>query len=166
MLSRRESISMFTCVEEDRVRRFASTVSPARRAAFTAPLLLLQGCSELVRHGFVSEGLVVLVGDLRFKSGNRVEFLRLCSSETCQCAKHCAVDFGDFGVLHCVHQCVLGASRAALRLGRCVLFTKGCDQRGILQLLLSAVLLLLTVVAGAASSDCSIEGVLLSSFLR
>ena len=51
---------MFTCVEEDRVRRFASTVSPARRAAFTAPVLLLQGCSELVRHGFVSEGLVVL----------------------------------------------------------------------------------------------------------
>ena len=99
----------------------------------------------------------------RFKSGNRVEFLRLCSTETCQCAKHCASDFGDVGVLHCVHQCVLGASRVALRLGRCVLFTKGCDQRDILQHLLSALLLLLTVVAGAASSDCSIEGVLLSS---
>ena len=43
------------------------------------------------------------------------------------------------------------------------LFTKGCDQRDILQHLLSALLLLLTVVAGAASSDCSIESVLLSS---
>ena len=62
----------------------------------------------------------------------------LCSSETCQCAKHCAFDFGDFGVLHGVHQCVLGASRVALRLGRCVLLTEGCDQRGILQHLLSA----------------------------
>ena len=158
MLSRRESISTFTSVEEDRVRRFASTVSLARRTAFTAPVLLLQGCSELMRHGFVSEGLVVLGDDLRIKSGNRVEFLRLCSSETCQCAKHCALDFGDFGVLHGVHQCVLGASRVALRLGRCVLLTEECDQRDILQHLLSASLLLLTVVAGATSSDCSIEG--------
>ena len=89
-MSKRESISMFTCVEENRVRRFASTVSPARRAAFTAPALLLQGCSELVRHGFVSEGLVVLVGDLRFKSGNHIEFLRLCSSETCQMRENTA----------------------------------------------------------------------------
>ena len=70
--------------------------------------------------------------------GNRVEFLHLCSSEKCQCAKHCALDFGDFGVLHGVHQCVLGASRVALQLGRCVLLTEGCDQRGILQHLLSA----------------------------
>ena len=45
--------------------------------------------------------------------------------ETCQCAKHCANDFGDFGVLHGVHQCVLGTSRVALRLGRCVLLTEG-----------------------------------------
>ena len=81
------------------------------------------GCPELVRHGFTSEGLAVLVDDLRFKSGNRIEFLHLCSSETCQCAKHCALEFGDFGVFHGVHQCVLGASR---------------DQRGILQHLLSA----------------------------
>ena len=43
-----ESISMFACVEEDRVLRFVSTVSSARRAAFTAPVLLLQGCPELV----------------------------------------------------------------------------------------------------------------------
>ena len=111
----------------------------------------------------MSEGLVVLVGDLRFKSGSRIEFLRLCSSETCQCAKHCANDFGDFGVLHGVHQCVLDTSRVALRLGRCVLLTEGCDQRVILQHLMSTLLLLLTGVAGAASSDCSIEGVLLSS---
>ena len=58
---------------------------------------------------------------------------------------------------------VLGASRVALQLGCCVLLTKGCDQRGILQHLLSALLLLLTGVAGAVSSDCFIEGVLLSS---
>ena len=90
-----------------------------------------------MRHGFTSESLVVLVGGLRFKSGNRIEFLHLCNSETCQCAKHCALDFGDFGVLHGVHQCVLGASRVALQLGRCVLLTEGCDQRGILQHLLS-----------------------------
>ena len=45
---------------------------------------LLQNCPELVRHGFMSEGLVVLVVDLSFKSGNRIEFLHLCSSETCQ----------------------------------------------------------------------------------
>ena len=108
----------------------------------------------------MSEGLVFLVGDLRSKLGNRVEFLRLCSSETCQCAKHCANDFVDFGVLHCVHQCVLGTSRVALRFGRCVLLTEGCDQRGILQHLLRN---LLTGVEGAAYSDCSIEGVLLSS---
>ena len=97
---------------------FVSTVSPACWAAFTAPALLAsllfffvmracnRRCLELVWHGFVSEGLVVLVGDLRSKWGNRVEFLRLCSFETCQCAKHCANVFVDFGVLHCVHQCV------------------------------------------------------------
>ena len=51
----------------------------------------------------------------------------------------------------------------ALRLGCCVLFTELCDQRGILQHLLSALLSLLTVVAGAAASDCSIEGGLLPS---
>ena len=45
--------------------------------------------------------------------------------ETCQCAKHCANDFGDFGFLHGIHQCVLGTSRVALRLGRCVLLTEG-----------------------------------------
>ena len=131
-----ESISMFACVEEDRLFLvLSSTVTPARRAASTAPALLAslpfffvmracnKRCLELVRHGFVSEGLVVLVGDLRSKSGNRVEFLRLCSSETCQYAKHCANDFVDFGVLHCVHQCVLGTSRVTLRLGCCVLLT-------------------------------------------
>ena len=73
------------------------------------------------------------------------------------------LDFGDFGVLHCIHQCVLGANRVVLRLGCCVLLARGCDQRDILQHLLSALLLLLTGVAGAAASDCSIEGVLLSS---
>ena len=68
-------------------------------------------CLEFVRHSFVSEGLVVLVCDLRFKSGNHIEFLQLCSFETCQCAKHCV---GDFGVLHGVHQCVLGAATRPL----------------------------------------------------
>ena len=101
-----------------------------------------------------------LVDDLLFKSGNRVEFLRLSSSETCQCAKHCTLDFGDFGVLPSVHQCDLDASRVVLRLGCCVLLTEECDQRGILQHLLSALLLLLSGVVGAASSNCSIEGVL------
>ena len=47
--------------------------------AFLRHARLLQNCPELVRHGFMSEGLVVLVDDLRSKSGNRVEFLRLCS---------------------------------------------------------------------------------------
>ena len=75
---------------------------------------------------------------------NRVEFFRLCSSETCQCANHCTLDFGDFGVLHGVHQCILGASRVALQLSCCVLLTEGCDQRGILQHLLRTLLLLLT----------------------
>ena len=79
-----------------------------------------------------------------------------------KCAKHCALDFGDFGVLHGVHQCVLGASRVALRLGCSVLLTEECDQRDILQHLLSA-RTWYSGVAGAASSDCSIEGVLLSS---
>ena len=37
---------------------------------------MLQSC-----YGFVLEGLVVLVGDLRFKSGNHIELLRLCRSE-------------------------------------------------------------------------------------
>ena len=70
---------------------------------------------------------------------------QLCSSEKCQYAKHCALDIGDFGVLHCD----LDASRVALRLGSCVLLTEGCDQRGILQHLLSALLLLLRELAGS-----------------
>ena len=69
----------------------------------------------------------------------------------------------DFGVFHGIHQCVLGANRVALQFGCCVLLAKGCDQRDILQHLLSALLLLLTGVAGAVSSDCSIEGGLLPS---
>ena len=80
-----------------------------------------------------------------------------------KCAKHCALDFGDFGVLHGVHQCDLGASRVALRLGCCVLLTEGCDQRDILQHLLSHFVVVRLGVAGAVSSDCSIEGELLSS---
>ena len=100
--------------------RFASTIAPTRQAAFTAPALLLHGCSELVWHGFTSESLIVLVGDLRYKSGNRVEFLNLCISETYRCVNHCTLDFGDFGILHGVHQCVLGASRVALQLGCCI----------------------------------------------
>ena len=119
------NLNVCLCGRRQGASVFVSTVSPARRAAFTAPALLAsllfffvmracnKRCLELVIHGFTSEGLVVLVGDLRSKSGNRVEFLRLCSSE------HCANDFGDFGVLHCVHQCVLGTSRVALRLGCC-----------------------------------------------
>ena len=81
----------------------------------------------------VSRRKVSLFSSVDCESGNRVEFLRLCSSETCQRAKHCAFDFGDFGVLHGVHQCVLDANRVALRLGRCVLLTEECDQRDILQ---------------------------------
>ena len=168
---------MFTCVEEDRVRQMTrdshagdfllredaqrdsshnlghqarNFVSPGTCGNCHQPSRLT--CPELVRHGFTSESLVVLVGDLRFKSVNRVEFLHLCSSETCQCAKHCANDFGDFGVLHGVHQCVLDASRVALQLGRCVLLTEGCDQRGILQHLLR------TLLTGGDLVDCCAAG--------
>ena len=115
----RVDLDVRLCGRRQGVSVFVSTVSPARRAAFTAPALLLQGSSELVWHGFVSEGLV---DDLLFKSGNRFEFLSLCSSETCQCAYHCTLDFGDFGVLHGVLQCVLGASRVALQLGCCAAY--------------------------------------------
>ena len=104
---------------------------------------VLNSCDTVSRQ----KGLVVLVCDLRFKSGNRVEFLRLCSSETCQCAKHCTLDFGDFGVLHGIHQCDLDASRVVLRLGCCVLLTKGFDQRVILQ---QCFVVVLTGVAGSA----------------
>ena len=71
------------------------------------------------------------------------QLLYLFSSETCQCAKHCALDFGDLSVLHGVHQCVLSASRVALQLGRRVLLAEGCDHRGILQHLSGTLLLLL-----------------------
>ena len=164
MLTRRESQSRCSLVwkktgcdvSHQQFHRLVEPCSPHQHSCCTA---VLNSCDTVSRQ----KGLVVLVCDLRFKSGDRVEFLRLCSSETRQCAYHCTLDFSDFGVLHGVHQCVLGASRVALQLGCCVLLTEGCDQRGILQHLLSALLLLLTVVAGAVSSDCSIEGVLLSS---
>ena len=170
MLSRRESISMVVCVEEDRLWQmtrdpryascFVSTVSPARRAAFTAPALLASLPFFFVMRACNKRCLELASA---FQVGQSCRIPSSLQLETCQCAKHCANDFVDFGVLHCVHQCVLGTSRVALRLGCCVLLTEGCDQRDVLQHLLSALLLLLTVVAGAASSDCSIEGVLLSS---
>ena len=158
MLTRRESRSRCSLVwkktgcyvSSQQFHRFVEPRSPHQYSCCRA---VLNSCDTVSRQKDLAD-------DLLFKSGNRVEFLRLSSSETCQCAKHCTLDFGDFSFLHSVHQCDLDASRVVLRLGCCVLLTEGCDQRGILQHLLSALLLLLTGVAGAASSDCSIEGVL------
>ena len=65
--------------------------------------------------------LVICVSSRAIESSSFVS----AALEACQCAKHCANDFGDFGVLHCVHQCVLATSRVALRLGRRVLLTEG-----------------------------------------
>ena len=148
------------------VSGFVSTVSPARRATFTAPALLaslpfffvmhdccravLNSCDTVSCRKVSLFSSVVCISSRAIASNSFISV----TLETCQCAKHCVFDFGDFGVLHGIHQCDLGASRVALRLGCCVLLTEGCDQRGILQHLLSALLLLLTVVAGAAASDC------------
>ena len=68
---------MFACVEEDRVPQMM--VPQMMLLFFFVMRACNRRCLELVRHGFTSESLVVLVGDLRFKSGNRNEFLRLCS---------------------------------------------------------------------------------------
>ena len=131
-----ESISMFACVEEDRVSRVQDTRVTRFRVGRSRCSRLWDCVSSraIVSNSFVAVAL-----------------------ETCQCAKHCANDFGDFGVLHGVHQYVLGASRVALRLGRCVLLTEGCDRRGILQHLLRTLLLLLTGVGicSAATMTCA-----------
>ena len=146
------------------VTGFVSTVTSARRAVFTAPALLaslpfffvMHDCCRAVLNSCdtvscrkVSLLSSVVCVSIRSITSNSFVSVTL---ETCQCAKHCALDFGDFGVLHCV----LDASRVALRLGCCVLLTELCDQRGVLQHLMCT-LLLLTVVAGAAASDCEAD---------
>ena len=153
MLTRRESRSRCLLVWKktgcDRWR-FISTVSPARRAAFIAPALLaslpfffvmhdccravLNSCDTVSCRKVSLFSLVICVSSRAIVTNSFV-------SAALSRAKHCANDFGDFGVLHGVHQCVLGASRVALRLGRCVLLTEGCNQRDILQHLLRTLLL-------------------------
>ena len=139
-----------TVLSEDRVRQNGVSnqqFDQARRAAIIAPALLASLPFFFVKHccrGVLNSrdtvscrkvslfSLVICVSSQAFVSNSFVS----AASETCQCAKHCTFDFGDFGVLHGVRQCVLDTSRVALRLGRCVLLTEGCDRRGILQHLL------------------------------
>ena len=133
------------------VTGFVSTVTSARRAVFTAPALLaslpfffvMHDCCRAVLNSCdtvscrkVSLLSSVVCVSIRSITSNSFVSVTL---ETCQCAKHCALDFG------------------ALRLGCCVLLTELCDQRGVFQHLLSALSLLLTVVAGAAASDCEAD---------
>ena len=171
----KKGVDLDVCLRGRRqaVSGFVSTVSPARRAAFTASALLaslpfffvMHDCCRAVLNSCDTASCrkVSLFSSVVCVSSrsNRVEFLHLCNSETCQCAKHCALDFGDFGVLHCVHHCVLDTSRVALRLGRCVLLTEWCDQTCHSPPSHEHLVVVTDWCRGAASSDCSIEGVLL-----
>ena len=109
MLKRRESQSRCSLVWKKTgcyvsSQQFHRLVEPRSPHQYFCCRAVLNSCDTVSRQKD-------LVDDLLFKSGNRVEFLRLSRSETCQCAKHCTLDFGDFGVLPSVHQCDLDARK-------------------------------------------------------
>ena len=121
MLTRRESILMFACVEEDRVPQmmfrlnsFTGLLScvhphqlswhPCFSSSSCAPATsaVLNSCATVSCRKVSLFSLVICVPSRAIMSNSSVS----AALRRVQCAKHCANDFVDFGVLHCVHQCV------------------------------------------------------------
>ena len=139
---------------------FVSTVSPARRAALIAPALLaslpfffvmhnccrafLDSCDTVSCRKVSLFSLVICVPSRAIVSNSFVSaaLRRVNARDTARLISVTSAFSTAF------HQCVLGASRVALRPSRCVLLTEGCDQRGILQHLLR------TLLTGGDLLDC------------
>ena len=95
---------MFTCVEEDRVRQMMFRLNSFTGAAFTAPTLLASlPYFFIMRAGTVLNSWEICASSRAIASNSFI-------SATLR--RVTALDFGDFGVLHGVHQC------------------RGCEPRG------------------------------------
>merc|ERR1719198_136762 len=64
---------------------------------------------------------------VHLQTRNGVKLLDGCCTESRQCTKDRALDFCNFCILHCIHQCVLSLCCMILRFLRCVFLTKWCN---------------------------------------
>mmetsp|Transcript_66431 Transcript_66431/g.192510 ORF Transcript_66431/g.192510 Transcript_66431/m.192510 type:complete len:237 (+) Transcript_66431:2-712(+) len=77
-------------------------------------------CAVMVR-------IVVRVDGLRLEPGDGIELLDRRRAEAGQGAEHGALDLGDLGVLHGIHEGILRLRRVVLELFGGVLFAEWCD---------------------------------------